>query len=321
MMMHLHIEGSIMQRIGGVFGIRRNPLLCPAGLIAVGALVVFALACPTQSKAQSQSQNTSASAPLPAFEFVVASIKPSSPDAPDGFMTNPGRGRVSDTFSARNLSLMNLVKAAYGIPFGTTDSRITGAPKWLDSEKFDVEAKIDGATVDALNKLTPDQRTLAQRQMLQALLADRCKMMIHREMKDLPIFSLVITKNGPKLQEANPDEVTSIGTSRDGASELITGKARSIADLARWLSVSLGCPVLDKTGLTGKYDFKLEWTPDVSQAPTNNATTGQPPPTTLDSGGPSLFTAIQEQLGLKLESGKGPVEIIVIDHIERPSGN
>jgi uncharacterized protein (TIGR03435 family) len=298
-------------------------MLCPAGLFVAAALVVFALTSATQSNAQSQSQNTSASAPLPAFEFVVASIKPSSPDASDGFMTNIGRGRVSDTFSARNLTLMNLVKAAYGIPFGTTDSRITGAPKWLDSEKYDVEAKIDSAAVDELNKLSPDQRTLAQRQMLQALLADRCKMMIHRETKDLPIYSLVITKNGPKLVEANPDEVTSISASRDGASEIITGKARSIADLARWLSVSLGCPVLDMTGLTGKYDYKLEWTPDDSPAQTvpGSASDRTPPLASADSIGPSLFTAIQEQLGLKLVAGKGPVEIIVIDHIERPSGN
>jgi uncharacterized protein (TIGR03435 family) len=159
--------------------------------------------------------------------------------------------------------------------------------------------------------------------MLQALLAERCKMMTHRETKDLPVFSLVIAKNGPKLVEANPDEITSISTSRNGASELITGKARSIADLARWLSVSLGCPVLDMTGLTGKYDFKLEWTPDdaPTQPSAGGAASNPPPPASVDSSGPSLFTAIQEQLGLKLESGKGPVEIIVIDHIERPSGN
>ena len=308
-----------MKRAGRVLASHRNQLLYPAGLFACTALVIFALARPAQSEALSQVQNSSASAP--AFEFVVASIKPSGPDAPDGFMTTPGRGRVSDTFSARNLSLMNLVKAAYGIPFGANDGRITGAPKWLDSEKYDVEAKIGSAAVDELNKLSPDQRMLAQRQMLQALLADRCKMMIHRETKDLPVFSLVIAKTGPKLHEANPDEITSIGTSRNGASELITGKARSIADLARWLSVSLGCPVLDKTGLTGKYDYKLEWTPNDNPAPPDSASDRLPPPSSADSIGPSLFTAIQEQLGLKLESGKGPVEIIVIDHIERPSGN
>jgi uncharacterized protein (TIGR03435 family) len=94
-----------------------------------------------------------------------------------------------------------------------------------------------------------------------------------------------------------------------------------MADLARWLSVSLGCPVLDMTGLTGKYDFKLEWTPDDSPALPGGSPNGQPPLPPPDSSGPSIFTAIQEQLGLKLVAGKGPVEIIVIDHVERPSGN
>lgn len=101
----------------------------------------------------------------------------------------------------------------------------------------------------------------------------------------------------------------------------VKGQETPIANLATELSTQLGRMVLDRTGLTGKYDFVLKWTPDDSQAPSGSNLNGQPAPIAADPGGPVLFTAIQEQLGLKLEPGKGPVEVIVIDHIERPSGN
>ena len=205
---------------------------------------------------------------------------------------------------------------------GAEDSRITGGPNWLRFEKYDVDAKIDSSVVDELKALSQDQRTLAQQQMLRALLADRCKLAIHRETKDLAIYTLVIAKNGPKLQDAKPGETTSLSLGGNGETRSITGQARSIANLVQALSVALGCPVLDKTGLAGKYDFKLEWTPDDSQA--QSLSTGAPndrlaPPP--DSNAPSIFEAIQGQLGLKLVSGKGPVEIFVIDHVDRPSAN
>jgi uncharacterized protein (TIGR03435 family) len=285
-------------------------------VVAIGVSIALVALGVTQIRAQSESQNA---APTP-YQFEVASITPSSPDASGGNMSI--LGSASDRFSARNVELMKLIRAAYGIPMGAEDSRIKGGPNWLRSERYDVDAKIDGSVVDGLKTLSQDQRTLEQQEMLQALLADRCKLAIHREIKDVAIFTLVIAKNGPKVRDAKPGETASLGFGGQGETRSITGQARSIANLVRALSVSLGCPVLDKTGLAGKYDFKLEWTPDDGQA--QSLSTGAPndrlaPPP--DSNAPSIFEAIQEQLGLKLVSGKGPVEIVVIDHVERPSAN
>lgn len=202
------------------------------------------------------------------------------------------------------------------------DSRITGGPSWLRLEKYDVDAKIDSFVVDDLKTVSQDQRTLAQQQMLQALLADRCKLAIHRETKDLVIYTLVIAKNGPKLQDAKPGETSSLGLGENGNSRSITAQARSIADFAQKLSVALGCPVLDKTGLAGEYDFKLDWAPDDIEAKSpSTGAPNNPPAASPDSIAASIFAAIQEQLGLKLVAGKAPVEVIVIDHIERPTAN
>lgn len=305
-----------MQKIGDTFGTRRRRLLSAAGWVAIAVPIALAALDARQIGAQSQSQ-TAASTP---YQFEVATIKPSNPDASGGGYTILGPG--SDRFSARNLALLKLIRAAYGIPMGAEDSRITGGPNWLRSEKYDVDAKIDSSVVEELKTLSKDQRMLAQQQMLQALLADRCKLGIHREIKDLAIYTLVIAKNGPKVQDAKPGERGPLDIGGTGETRTIIGQARPIANLGQALSVVLGRPVLDKTGLAGKYDFKLEWTRDDDLAPP--LSTGVPndrPAPPPDSNVPSIFKAIQEQLGLKLVSGKGPVEVIVIDHIERPSAN
>ena len=167
--------------------------------------------------------------------------------------------------------------------------------------------------------------------MLQALLADRCKLTLHRETKDLPVYALAIAENGPKLQEAKPGDTYANGIKgpnghpggpgniRMGRGTL-TGQALSMADFVRALSDQLGRPVLDKTGLTGRYDLNLQWTPDDSQLPMFKAT-GTPSASQSAASGSSLFTTMQDQLGLKLESQDSPVEILVIDHVEKPSEN
>jgi uncharacterized protein (TIGR03435 family) len=278
----------------------------PIALSAFGAM---------QIRAQSESQKPAA-AP---YQFEVASIKPSNPDAVGGNMTI--LGRANDRFNASNVELMKLIRAAYGIPIGAEDSRITGGPNWLKSEKYDVDAKIDSTVVDELKTLSQDQSTLAEQQMLQALLADRCKLVTHRETKDLAIYTLVIAKNGSKLQDAKPGETASLGFGAHGETRSITGQARSIPNLVQALSIVFGCPVLDQTGLTGKYDFKLEWTPDDIQAQSLSSGAHDRPVPPIDSNAPSVLEAIQEQLGLKLVSGRGPIEVFVIDRVERPSAN
>jgi uncharacterized protein (TIGR03435 family) len=233
------------------------------------------------------------------------------------------------------MSLMTLFLSAYGVQ----PDQIVGAPSWVNSDRYDVDAKMEGSVADALQKLNQYERTIARQHMMEALLVDRFNLKIHRESKNLPVYTLVIAKNGSKLQEAKTDESTSTGPRGGGfgrgsmtmttggkggaRSQILTGQAIPIASLIRILPGVLDRPVLDKTGLTGLYDVKLEWWPDDSQiqAAPSGASSGQTPAAPSDPGGPNLFTAIQEQLGLKLESGKGTVEIIVIDHVERPSGN
>jgi uncharacterized protein (TIGR03435 family) len=165
------------------------------------------------------------------------------------------------------------------------------------------------------------------------LLLDRFNLAAHKETKDLPLYSLVIAKDGPKLQEpqlydpAQPNAPNSAvqsarGIGMVGGGGPMTGVSATVADLARVLSALLGRPVLDKTGLTGNYDFTLQWTPDKNQKSRNIiAPEGDPSVAAPASNGTTIFAALQEQLGLKLEPGKRAMEVIVIDHVERPSGN
>jgi uncharacterized protein (TIGR03435 family) len=178
---------------------------------------------------------------------------------------------------------------------------------------------MESATADALRKLRPVERELARQHMLQVFLAERFKLAAHAETRELPIYSLVVAKNGPKLHEAKPGDTyesayklpdgspAGSGFHSDEAGK-VTGQGVSTASFTQWLTRQVGRPVLDKTGLTGKYDLTLSWTKDQGEG-------------SDDPAGPSIFDAVQQQLGLKLESGKGPVKVIVIDHAEKPSGN
>jgi bla regulator protein BlaR1 len=300
----------------------RKLLLRAAGLMVVVIPIAFGLLHATQSQAKSQAQVTAATAPV----YEVASIKPDkSGNDMIRMMARP------DGFTGTNITLQMLIRNAYGVE----DNQISGAPSWLDSEKYDIEAKMESSVAEEMRKLNDDQRRTERQQMLQALLADRFKLTIHRETKELPVYALTVAKNGPKLQEAKqgdtypngikgPDGVGRAGFMRMGRGEL-TAQGLPVSSVVRLLSQQLGRTVIDKTGLTGNYDFTLKWAPDESQGAMLRGPAGaQPgaesaPPT--DSTGPSIFTAIQEQLGLKLESQKGPVEILVIDHAERPSEN
>jgi uncharacterized protein (TIGR03435 family) len=158
--------------------------------------------------------------------------------------------------------------------------------------------------------------------MFQILLVDRYKLTFHLETKELPVYYFVVGKNGSKLQpsEGGRDNAQI----RMGRGQ-INAQAMSMEMFTNQLANQLGRSVLDKTGLTGNYDFKLEWTPDQSQAggpgPGPGDGGGGDHPPASDSTGPSIFTAVQEQLGLKLESQKGPVQILVIDRIEKASDN
>jgi uncharacterized protein (TIGR03435 family) len=215
--------------------------------------------------------------------------------------------------------------------YGVRPYQISGGPSWLTSDFYDVEAKMEPSVADALKTLGPDQLKLARQQMLQALLADRFALKAHTETKDGPVYFLVVGKNGFRMQDAKPDAALQLAGPDGGGLTGVIRLERGTGDgtkaiatsvnipyLTRYFSQLLRRPVLDKTGLTGIYDFTLDFVPDAGQTPaTTNADDNTLPP----DPGASIFTAVQQQLGLKLDPGRGPVETLVIDHVERPSGN
>lgn len=312
----------------GLFEIYAMRLLNLFVLTLLVMLALLALANPTQIAAQSQTKNTVVK--TPSFEYEAVTIKPSKGPGPDAKI---GMWSTPDGFTAWFVTPQQMVSTAYG--YGVQRFRVSGGPAWLPSERFDIEAKMDAATADVLAKLNPGQRVLAQQKMLQALLADRFKLTVHRETRELLVYSLVVAKSGAKLQAAKPGDTYANGIKYPdgtlaGSGALdggvfdgwITAQGVTVANLADEMTDMLGHPVTDKTGMTGAYDFKLRFTPDDRlQVPGGAEPNERPRLPSSDADEPSLFAAIQEQLGLKLESGKGPVEIIVVDHIEPPSGN
>jgi uncharacterized protein (TIGR03435 family) len=294
----------------------RRLLLLVAGSLAVAA---SSLLCQTSAgPAGGARADLTADVKVPAFD--VVSVKPNKSDS--------GMVRIMakpDGYSASNVSLKMLIQSAYGI----RQDLISGAPNWADSARFDIDAKVAGSDVDALQKLNPEQRRL----VLQPLLADRFKLEIHMETKQLPVYELVLAKGGSKLKEATAGDTYasgikgSDGVGRGGLMRVgrgqLTAQAVPMTSLANMLSQQLHRTVLDKTGLTGKYDLELMWTPDQGADPMFKGPDGSPQRADAapDSSGPSIFTALQEQLGLRLHSSKGPVETIVIDHVEMPSEN
>lgn len=178
-------------------------------------------------------------------------------------------------------------------------------PSWAESEQYDIEAKVDADTADRWKGLTNKQRHKEEEPMLQAALIDRCKLKVHFEKKEMSVYELVIAKSGLKMKKAPKDEVENEELSMGIT---LTAHAISVEDLTVTLSGMDGRPVLDKTDLGEKrFDFKLHWTPDNL-------------PGSQDSG-PSLFTAVEEQLGLRLIPSKAQMTVLVIDQMERPTPN
>jgi bla regulator protein BlaR1 len=274
---------------------------------------------PAQSQpAESQPAQSQPSAPL---AFDAAPVKPNrSGDtlhAPS--MILPG-GR----FTATNNTLRALILNAYGI-FASPDL-LSGGPAWIDSERFDIDAKAEASVIpaNAPAKVLWEKTRL----MLRTLLAERFKLSIRRETREMPVYELVVAKNGPRLNKADQDcdESATACHGFSGGPRQLLGAAVDMYDLASMLSRYSDRPVLDKTGVQGNFDIKLQWNPFAARTqPAENverspeAEAREP---SLDLGSlPSLFNALEQQLGLRLESRKGPVEIYVIDHVERPSEN
>lgn len=220
--------------------------------------------------------------------FEVASIKPHPGMVT--FSSDPSvkGSRVTATAS----TLLDMITTAYHVRY----DQISGAPGWASSDHYDLEARAGEQAI------TTEQ----MRPMLQALLEDRFQLRIHSENRAIPMFALVVGKHGPKFQESSPTDDPKSRINGDGSGMHLEFARQTMANLASRLSYGAGRPVIDKTGLTGEYTFKLEWAHEIPGH---------------ESELRSLPDALQEQLGLKLELTKGQGEFIVIDHVQKPSAN
>jgi uncharacterized protein (TIGR03435 family) len=264
--------------------------------------------------------------PLPSFE--IATIRPWQPKPPpmvsDGSSPHPQlplkvdpltiheQGQRTDRVHFIGQTIL-LVATAYNLQVGH-ENEIIGAPDWAvqQSHRFEVQAKIEPSTYADMQRMTPAQQRQQIQLMEQSLLAERFKLKVHFETRVLPVYALVIAKGGAKLTEARDDEITWLRDTREDEHGMeTTGSAVTVDELSHSLILFGGKRVVDQTGLKGRYDFKLTWRPDRPE--TDN--------TSEISNAPVLLTALREQLGLQLVATKAPIEVIVIDHIERPSEN
>jgi uncharacterized protein (TIGR03435 family) len=283
----------------------RRCLLGFAYFVAVAMPAIFAQANATQNAAGSQAEIQTKLPPMAADAkpgFDVATIKPSDSNISRGtFFTLRGSHII-----AANANANDLISLAYGLH----TKQIVDGPQWLLTDKFDIDGIPDVGGRPNHNQL---------RLMIQKLLAGRFKLIFHHEQRELAVYALVVGKKGPKLTKTDrkPSDTTNFSYTN---LVVLTVRNATMADFADGMQASfMDRPVVDQTGLPDRYDFLLKWTPDGSQS--SGLGEKGPPPTDDPNAPPGLYTAIQEQLGLKLVSTKAPVDVLVIDHIEKPSEN
>ncbi len=242
-------------------------------------------------------------------EFAVGSIRPSHSEG------RPEVGNFNGRGYGKNATLKMIMATAYQVPA----FQISGGPKWVDSDRFDIEARAED----------PQMGYVQLRLMMQSLLEDRFRLKLHREMRESAVYLLVAIKGGPKMtsstDQATPDATGPSSSPADGPPRggavvgrgMLTANAATMAVLARLLTSELGRSVLDQTNLKGRFDVRLRWTPDDRAAPSQDRTDSDATGADL----PGLFTALREQLGIEVKSGHGPVEFLAIDSAEKPSPN
>jgi uncharacterized protein (TIGR03435 family) len=258
-------------------------------------------------------------------KFAVSTVKPAAPSDSSMMRFTP------DGISIHGVPMKMLIRESFGIE----DDRILGEPGWVKN-RYDIEAKVDPDDVPKLKNFKMEQR----RGMLLPLLEDRFNLKYHHETRELPTYALVVAKNGLKMKASAPDDPPKA----DGAPKPEDGDAKDKPHMGRHslmmngrghlestgtttemlshiLAQQLGRTVVNKTGLTGNYDYTLQWTPDDVGTPMGGDAGPGKGDISPEAGGPTLLTALEEQLGLKLESQKGTVDVIVIDRIDLPSGN
>jgi uncharacterized protein (TIGR03435 family) len=308
-------------------------LIVAAALLAAGAPIVLAQTSARPSPdartatpaATAPAATTAASDPTLGIAFDVVSIKPSGPQSSNyGVRTLP----EGDTLSAENFSVDDMVRWAYHLGHRWGESEHPDVPKWYSTDRYDIRAKVAGPDVDAWHKLNEEGRRL----VLRKVLAERFKLACHFEDVGGPVYNLVIAKGGLKMTEAKPGDVSPYHFHSPGdPSMAYTGPGMTMRetpngpltvfqrmDMAEFeksdiFAYTLDRPVIDKTGLTGGYNFSLDfsWQP-ISGAPASEGVASEPT-------SPDIFTALEKQLGLKLEPGRGAIRQLIVDHVERPS--
>jgi uncharacterized protein (TIGR03435 family) len=248
-------------------------------------------------------------------------IRPMAADANPGFevvtikLSQPGRpgkrlGFNGTHFRAINLNVNDLIAIAYGMH----TKQITGAPDWFNTDLYDIDGVPDVPGRPSMDQIGD---------MLQKLLADRFQLKFHHETKELSVYVIKVASGGEKMTNTSAAPTDPPGFGFRGLGDLVV-RNLTMADFAKGLQTTVtDRPVVDQTGLTGRYDFTLKWTPDESQFAQFRGAVPQPAPSAGDNPNapPSLYTAVQEQLGLRIEATKAPDDAMVIDHVEKPSPN
>ena len=287
----------------GSHGRRTHPTPVILVLIATATFVTFKPRSEILASAQAPSAVTPP-AHQPTFE--VAAIKPSKPDDQSHSLHSG-----SDSLEIENFTLRRLIRTAYGLK---SESQVLGGPDWIGKQAFDIKAKFDDAETAKFKDMTGRERFQETQLALQALLADRFQLKISQETRTIPVFALVVAKAGAKLAPSAPElddsgkPKTDRGHSLNDNNGHLKATAISMSSFADWFAYLPECDrvVVDRTGLTGDYDFKLDWTEDNGQ--------GIPPDSTL----PGLFTALRDQLGLELKPDKAPVDVVVVQAAAEP---
>lgn len=285
----------------------RKYLVFATAWVVLGCPMAFAQGTAVSGAVSTPSANATAS-PAPSFD--VATIKPHP-----GMLTMIGVMNTPDGVDGSAATLPLLIQYAYGL---RTEDQVSGGPDWAKTDRFDVHAKMSEADIAAMDKLSPAEKTGRRALMFQALLAERFKLKTHSETKQIPVYDLVVAKGGSKLRDSATDSTPTLGVDKDGKPQT---RIRSLKDTSIVQAYSMkafadflsqpafragpGRPVLDKTGLTATYDFTLNWSLYMDGSPDNAGV---------------IFDALRE-VGLKLQPSTGPVEMIVIDHVERPTEN
>jgi bla regulator protein blaR1 len=308
----------------------RKALLTLAAILAIAVPITFGLLHPSPSRAQSQLATATASAPV----YSLVSIKPSQSSNETMIRSKMKLSLKDGSFMAEGVTLQRLIQMAYHVQ----DSQISGGPDWLNSARFDIEAKLDDSSVAAMHQQTADHKKFDDQAMLKALLSERFKLAMHPQTQTVPVYDLVVDEGGPKLQQADGTHMMHMERGE------LTASGTPIEFLVQQLSLHLGQTVVDKTGLKGTYAFDLHWAPDPAEdqrleqsgegvrqfftVRTMGPGDGQRAKLhaeqtarthSQDTTAPPLFAALQEQLGLKLEPQTEPIQVLVIDHAEAPA--